>query len=130
MLYYELLNSGEPINGERYRQQLIKLKRAIVENHPEYATRYDTIIFHHSIINRLKTIWKIVDGKFHLTRLIAQTLRLLTTTCSDRCRIPCPEYASLQNKVSKIGSIRFWPPSRRSSSGTESINYQKGGQMS
>ena len=47
MLYYELLKPGETINGERYRIQLIRLKKATVEKSPEYATRYEAIIFHH-----------------------------------------------------------------------------------
>ena len=47
MLYYELLKPGETINGERYRTQLIRLKRAIAEKRPVYATRHEAIIFHH-----------------------------------------------------------------------------------
>lgn len=47
VLYYELLKPGETINGERYRTQLIRLKRAIAEKRPEYATRHESIIFHH-----------------------------------------------------------------------------------
>ena len=47
MLYYELLKLGETINGERYRTQLIRVKRAIAEKHPEYATGHEAIIFHH-----------------------------------------------------------------------------------
>ena len=47
MLYYKLLNPGETINGERYRTQLIRLKRAIAEKRPEYAIRHEAIIFHH-----------------------------------------------------------------------------------
>ena len=47
MLYYEPLKPGETINRERYRTQLIRLKRAIAEKRPEYATRYEAIIFHH-----------------------------------------------------------------------------------
>ena len=47
MLYYELLKPGETINGGRYRTQLIRLKRTIVEKLPEYATRHEAIIFHH-----------------------------------------------------------------------------------
>ena len=49
MLYYEFLKPGETINGERYRTQLIRLKRAIAEKRPEYATRDEEIlvIFHH-----------------------------------------------------------------------------------
>ena len=38
---------GEIINRERYRTQLIRLKRAIAEKRPEYVTRHEAIIFHH-----------------------------------------------------------------------------------
>ena len=44
VLYYELLKPGETINGERYRTQLICLKRAIAEKHPEYATRHEALM--------------------------------------------------------------------------------------
>ena len=37
----------QSINGERYRTQLIRLKRAIARKRPEYATRHEAIIFHH-----------------------------------------------------------------------------------
>ena len=38
------------------------------------------------LLFRLRTICKTVDGKFFPTRLIAQTLPLLTIICSGRCR--------------------------------------------
>ena len=47
VLYYEPLKPGEIINGERYRTQLICLKKAIAEKRPEYATRHEEIFFHH-----------------------------------------------------------------------------------
>ena len=47
VLYYELLRPGETIDGERYRTQLIRLKRAMAKKQPEYATRHEAIIFHH-----------------------------------------------------------------------------------
>ena len=47
VLYYKLLKPGETINGERYRTQLIRLKRAIAEKRPEYTTRHEAIICHH-----------------------------------------------------------------------------------
>ena len=47
VLYYELLKPGETINGERYRTQLIRLKRAIADKRSEYATKHEAIIFHH-----------------------------------------------------------------------------------
>ena len=46
VLYCELPKPGENIIGERYRTQLICLKRAIAEKRPEYATRHKAIIFH------------------------------------------------------------------------------------
>ena len=46
MLHYELLKAGETINGERYRTQLIRLKKAVAEKRLEYATRHEAIIFH------------------------------------------------------------------------------------
>ena len=135
VLYYELLKLGETINGERYRTQLIRLKRAIAEKRPEYATRHEAIICHHDNARPLvaipvRTIWKKVNGKFYPTRLIAQTLPLLTTICSGRCRTPSLEYGSHQNRVSKIVLIHSWPPIRRSSFGMEFTNCQKDGKKS
>ena len=37
--------AGKTINGERYRQQLIKLKRVIAKKLPEFATRHEPKIF-------------------------------------------------------------------------------------
>ena len=47
VVYYELLQSGETINGDVYRRQLIRLKRAIEENLPEYVNRHNKLNFHH-----------------------------------------------------------------------------------
>ena len=82
------------------------------------------------LLFRLRTMWKTVDGKFYPTRLIAQTLPLLTTICFGRCRTPLLEYGSHQNRVSKIGFIHFWPPSRRNSFEMEPTNWQKVGKKS
>ena len=135
VLYYELLKPGETINGERYRTQLIRLKRAIAEKRPEYATRHETIIFHHDnarphVAIPVKNYLENSGWEVSPTRLIAQTLPLLTTICSGRCRTPSLEYGSHQNRVSKIGLIHSWPPSRRSSFGMESTNCQKDGKKS
>ena len=130
VLYYELLKPGETINGERYRTQLIRFKRAIAEKRLKYVTRQEAIIFHYDnarphvaipVKNYLENSgWEVLP-----TCLIAQTLTLLTTICSGRCRTPSLEYGSHQNTISKIGLIHSWPPSRRSSFGMESTNCQK-----
>ena len=52
VLYYELLKPGKTINRERYRTQLMRLKRAIAEKRPEYSTRHEAIIFHHDNVRR------------------------------------------------------------------------------
>ena len=47
VLYYELLKLGETTNGERSWTQLIRLKTAIAEKRPEYATRHEAIVLHY-----------------------------------------------------------------------------------
>ena len=130
VLYYELLKPGETINGERYRTQLIRLKRAIADKRPEYATRLEAIIVHHDnarphvaipVKNYLENSgWEVLPHPPY-----SPDLAPLTTICSDRCRTPSLEYGSHQNRVSKIGLIHSWPSSRRSSFGMESTNSQK-----
>jgi len=44
LVYYELLKSGDPITGDRYRLQLIRLSRALREKRPEYEQRHDKVI--------------------------------------------------------------------------------------
>jgi len=47
LVYYELLNLGDSITGDRYRLQLIRLSRALREKRPEYEQRHDKIILLH-----------------------------------------------------------------------------------
>lgn len=47
VLYYELLKPSETITGDRYRQQLIKLNRAVQLKRPQYADRHGKVIFQH-----------------------------------------------------------------------------------
>ena len=113
VLYYELLKPGETINGERYRTKLIRLKRAIAEKRPEYATRHEAIIFH------------LDNARPHVAILVKNYLEnsgwdvLPHLPSSGRCRTPSLEYGSHQNRVSKIGLIHSWPPSRRKFFGME-----------
>ena len=135
VLYCELLKPGETINGELYRTLLIRLKRAIAEKRPEYATRHEVIIFQHDkarphVAIPVKTYlvnseWEVLPHPPH-----SQTLPILTTIYSGRCRTPSLEYGSHQNRVSKIGLIHSWPPSRRCSFGMESTNCQEDGKKS
>jgi len=47
LVYYELLKPGDSIMGDRYRQQLIRLSRALREKRPEYEQRHDKVILLH-----------------------------------------------------------------------------------
>jgi len=47
VIHYELLKSSQIITGQVYRQQLICLKQALSEKRLEYATRHESVIFHH-----------------------------------------------------------------------------------
>lgn len=47
VVYYELLQPTETIDGALYRRQLIRLKRTLQENRPEYADRHDKVILQH-----------------------------------------------------------------------------------
>lgn len=47
VIYYELLKPGETVTGDRYRQQLIRLKRALTEKRPQYANRHESVILQH-----------------------------------------------------------------------------------
>jgi len=47
VIYHELLEQSETINGERYRLQLIRLKRALHEKRPEWEDRHEKVIIQH-----------------------------------------------------------------------------------
>lgn len=44
VVYYELLQPSETVTGEVYRRQLIRLKRAVQENRPEWEHRHSKLI--------------------------------------------------------------------------------------
>lgn len=44
VVHYELLKPGQTIDGEYYRQQLIRLKRALARKRPEWDNRHDKLI--------------------------------------------------------------------------------------
>ena len=102
---------GETINGERYRTQLIHLKRTIAEKRPEYATRHEAIIFHHDnarphvaipVKNYLENSgWKVLPHPPYSPDLAPSDYHLFRSM------------------------IHSWPPSWRSSFGMESTNCQK-----
>ena len=65
VVYYELLKTGQTITGERYKQQLIELNRALKEKRPEYAKRHDRMILQHD------------NARPHVARPVKETLEAL-----------------------------------------------------
>lgn len=65
VIYYELLKPGETITGDRYRQQLVKLNRALKDKRPDYAKRHDKVIFQHD------------NARPHVAKPVKETLELL-----------------------------------------------------
>lgn len=105
--YYELLKPGETNNGERYRQELIKLKRAIPYKRTEFAIIYKAIICHHDnarphVAKPVKNYFKNSGWEICHNRLITQTLLLLITICFCRSRTPSLEYGSKSKENIKI----------------------------
>ena len=47
VIYYELLKPNETITGERYRTQLMRLRRALREKRPQYEQRHEKVILQH-----------------------------------------------------------------------------------
>lgn len=95
--------TGNPIGTSQ------QIKASVCRKTPEFLIRNETIIFKHdntrpSIVKAVKS-WKIADGKFCLTRFIAQTLFLPTTLFSGRYSMPPLEYGSHQDRVSNISLI-------------------------
>jgi len=93
VIYYELLKSGETVNTERYRQQMINLNQALCKKRPEYQKRqYKVILLHDNASSHTtKLIKEMIDlvGKYFrglLTRLGSVRLPFIcidgTRTCS------------------------------------------------
>ena len=62
IIYYELL---QPVNSDRYRQQLIELNRKVKANHPEYDASQPNPILHDD------------NAPPHRRRLATETVELL-----------------------------------------------------
>lgn len=65
VIYFELLQPNETINGERYQQQLMQLSRALKVARPQYAERHDKVIFQHD------------NARPHVAKVVKETLTAL-----------------------------------------------------
>uniref|UniRef100_A0A0K2T1Y3 Putative LOC100903547 [Metaseiulus occidentalis] n=1 Tax=Lepeophtheirus salmonis TaxID=72036 RepID=A0A0K2T1Y3_LEPSM len=45
VIWYDLLQSDQTVNGDRYQQQLANLNHAIRQKHPKYEARQHKVIF-------------------------------------------------------------------------------------
>ncbi len=78
VVYFELLQPGETITGDRYRLQLMRLSRALKEKRPETVERHDKGILQHDnarrmLLNLSKNTLERLAGKCYPTRRIVQT---------------------------------------------------------
>jgi len=64
-VYHELLNSGQTVTGDLYREQIIRLSRALHGKRPEYETRQHKVILLHD------------NARPHVTKLVKETLETL-----------------------------------------------------
>ena len=127
VLYYELLKLVETINGERYRTQLIRLKRAIVEKCPEYATRHEAIIFYHDNARPHVAIpgknylensgWEVLPHPPHSPDLAPSDYHVFRSMQNALTGIRFTSEQSIKNWLDS-----FLAASRRSSFGMESTN--------
>lgn len=135
VLYYELLKPGERITAKLYRQQLMRLKQAVAQKRPEYATRHESIILLHDnarphiaapVKNYLKNIgWEILKHPPYSPDLAPSDYHL---------------FRSMQNaltglRFTSIDAIKNWlddflTASRRNSFRTEFISCQNCGKRS
>ena len=135
VLYYELLKPGENINGERYRTQLIRLKRAIAEKRPEYVTRHEAIIFHRDnarthvaipVKNYLEnSAWEVLPHLSYSPDLAPSDYHLFRSMQNVLTEIRFTSEQGIKNLLHSS-----WPQSRRSSFGMEFTNSQKDGKKS
>jgi len=65
VIYYELLKSGETVNTEHYRQQMINLNQALYEKRPEYQKWQHKVILLHD------------NTSSHTTKLVKETIEAL-----------------------------------------------------
>lgn len=65
VIYHELLKSGQTVTGDLYREQMIRLSRALHEKRPEYETRQHKIILLHD------------NARPHVAKVVKETLEAL-----------------------------------------------------
>ena len=65
MVYYKLLEPGETVNAQCYRQQMLKWNRALIVKRPEWDKRHGKVILLHDIASS------------HISKLAKYTLKLL-----------------------------------------------------
>ena len=64
-MYHELLKSDQTVTGDLYREQIIRLSRALHGKQPEYETRERKMILLHD------------NARPHVTKLVKETLEAL-----------------------------------------------------
>lgn len=74
LVYYEVLQSSQSINAERYRLQLLELNRAFKGKRPQCAKRQDKINFFHDNA-RLHNTTRLEEFQRHLDEMASYCIR-------------------------------------------------------
>ena len=88
VVYYELLQPNETITAEHYQQQLMQLSRALKFKRPQYAKRYDKVIFQHD------------NARPHVAKVVKETLEALNWDV-----LPHPSYSL---DIAPLAYHLFW----------------------
>nr|KAF6387446.1 hypothetical protein mMyoMyo1_007942 [Myotis myotis] len=132
VVYYELLNSGETINTDHYRQQIINLNQVLIVKRPECSTRHGKVILLHDDTpshpsKPVKDMLKDLALEVLTTHWIHQTLLLQIPTYSDRWHMHFLSSTSKCMMEWKLWSLNGLPQNKKSSIGTVSTNHLKDG---
>lgn len=109
VIYYELLQPNETINGDRYRLQLIRLSRALREKRLEYEQRHEKVILQHDnarphIANQVKTYletlkWEVLPHPPYSPDLAPSDYHLFRSMTHGLADCHFTSYANIKNWV-------------------------------
>lgn len=126
VIYYELLKPGQTVTGDLYRLQVLRLKRALAENRPQYAKRHESVILQHdnarphiAQVVKNRQNWEILPhppyspdiapSDYHLFRSMQSTLSAQKFRTSQEAKKWVAEFIASKDEVFYDRGIRMLP---------------------
>ena len=108
LVYYELLASGQTIDGPLYRQQLNRLSQALCDKRPQYAERHEKVILLHD--NARPHISKTVKQKLEQLKwdVLLQPPYSPDLAPSDYHLFRSMQHGLAEQKLSSVDDIKKW----------------------